>query len=107
VESGRASAQLRLVDDAHEPARCGCDDFLARQRSAAAFDQMAVLRRFIGAVDVQVQVARRSELGGTDAEFGQASRRTLRARYDRAELGSERLQQLDQDIDRAARADAE
>ncbi len=42
-----------------------------------------------------------------DAEFGQAPRRPLRARDDGAEPCRERLQKLDENIDRAAGADAE
>ena len=68
---------------------------------------MAVFRGLVGPVDVEIEVARRGEIDGADAEFGQAPRRSLRARNDGAEPRCERLQQLDQDVDRAAGADAE
>jgi hypothetical protein len=68
---------------------------------------MPVLRRLVGAIDVEIDVARRREIDGLHAELGQAPRRSLRARDDGAKLRGKWLQQLDEDVDRAAGADAE
>ena len=84
------------------------EDLLARERAAAALDQMQVLRGLVGAVDVQIEVARR-ELRSTARipTSRQAPRGSLGARDDGAELRRKRLQALDEDVDGAARADAE
>ena len=58
-EAAERRDELALVDDADEAPRRGGENLLARERAAAALDQMQVLRRLVGAVDVEVELSAR------------------------------------------------
>ncbi len=99
--------ELRLVDDADEAPRRARKDLLARQRAAAAFHQMQVLRRLVGAVDVEIELADVGERGDLDSRGLEPARRALGARDDGRELGRVGREPVDQEVNGAARADAE
>ncbi len=99
--------ELAVIDDADETLGSGGHDLLAGQGGAAALDQCAVPGRFVGAVDVQRQIAR-----GVEIEFGnprgrQALRGRPRARNGALKLYFTVLQRFDECIDGGPGTDPE
>ena len=99
--------QLGAVGDAHELARHGRDDLLARQRRAAALDHGAGRVDLVGAVDVDGNRRDVVQVEHLDAVAAQARRRrfgrcngALDARLDLAEF-------VDEEVRGGAGADAD
>src|SRR6185312_11135466 len=66
-KSTQRGDELALVDDADETAGRSGDDLLARERTAAAFDEVMRTRGFIGSVDIERQIGDVIEVEHGDA----------------------------------------
>src|SRR5262249_25653601 len=95
------------IDHADERLRGGGDDLLARQRRAAALDQALVGVAFVGAVDVQRELAGAVEIDDADAERGQQRRALLRARHRGVDATLDAAELVDEVRDGRAGADAD
>jgi len=88
-------------------ARGGGDDLLARERAAAALDQVPVAGRLIGAVDVDLEVAGGVEVEHVDARGLQPGGRGFRAGDGAADAAATRGEGIDEEVDGGTGADAD
>ena len=99
--------QLAGIGDADEGLGHRGDDLLAGQRGTAALDQLQALVAFVGAVDVELQLADRVQLVDRDAMFLQALGGGLRTGHCAVELGLVAGQGIDEEVGGGACADAD
>ena len=98
---------LGSVDDADECFRHGGDDLLARQRAAAALDQMLAGIALVGAVDIDRNRFDVVEIEHRDAALAQEARRLLRARHGAVDRVLALGERVDEMRDRRSGADAD
>ena len=99
--------ELRLVGDADELVRRGCDDLLAGQGAAAALGQATVRIDLIGAVNVDAGRRRRIQIEYRYAVTGEAPRARLAAGYGRIEVVLDAGEVVDEEVGGGTRADAD
>ena len=99
--------QLGVVDDADEALRGGGDHFFARQRGSAALDQHAVGGGLIGAVDIEIKIARSIEIEFLNPRGAQFFGCLARARDCAGELDFAVFQHFDELIYGGSGADSQ
>ena len=105
-EPAQHADELGRVGDAHEPARNGGDDLLARERAAAALDHRPVLGNLVGAVDVHRQVRDVVQFLDEDAVALQAFGGLDRTRHRTLDPVPDLRQFVDEEVCRRAGAHA-
>ena len=100
--------QLAVVDDADEAPRGRGDDLLARERAAAALDEMARAGGLVGAVDIDVQLVDLVQVEDRDADGAQARGGGVGAARPRLRMRSRHGGEgIDEEIHGGAGADAD
>src|SRR5690606_18932942 len=99
--------ELGVVHDADELPAGGGHDLLARERAAAALDELEVARRLVSAVHVHGNLVDAVQGDDRNAALAQALFRGLRACHGALDALLHPGEEVDEEVDGASRADAD